>query len=127
MILGTNVSNMKRRIAELLVAVARRLDQQRKYELIELYEPVQLGVGYSISKQDVRKFRNAHEEYTSHRKGMDALIEDTKQVIMGNIAAGLVEKGLLVLKVKKSLWSAEVTGRVIVYAKKKEAGEETAD
>jgi hypothetical protein len=118
---------MKHRIAAWLVGIARRLDPQKKYEFIEQYEPVQLGVGYHISKQDVRKFRKTHEEYTSHRKGLDALVGDTKQVIIGNIAAGLVEKGLLTFKVKRSLWTATVEGKVVVYAKKKEAGEETAD
>lgn len=109
---------MKRKIATWLVAVARRLDPQREYKSIEQYEPVQIGVGYHINKQDVRKFRKAHEGYTSHRRGLDALVEDTKQVILGNIAAGLVEKGLLEFKVKKSLWTADVTGKVIVYAKR---------
>ena len=111
---------MRRKLAELLVGIARWLDPQKEYESIEQYEPVQLGVGYHISKQDVRKFRKAHEECTSHRKGLDALVEDTKQVIMGNIAAGLVERGLLEFKVKKTLWTADVTGRVIVYKGKSE-------
>ena len=109
---------MRRKIANWLVGIARRIDHQREYDFIEQYEPVQLGVGYHLSKQDVRKFRKANEEYASHRKGLDALIEDTKQVILGNIAAGLVEKGLLEFKVKKSLWTADVTGKVVVYKKK---------
>lgn len=111
---------MKSKIAEWLVGIARWLNPQKEYKSIEQYEPVQLGVGYHISKQDVRKFRQAHEGYTSHRKGLDALVEDTKQVILGNIAAGLVEKGLLELKVKKSFWTADVTGKVVVYKDKSE-------
>ncbi len=109
---------MRKKLAKWLNAIARRLDTQKEYKTIEQYEPVQLGVGYHISKQDVRKFRKAHEERASRRKGLDALVEDTKQVILGNIAAGLVEKGLLEFKVKKSLWCADVSGNVIVYRRK---------
>ena len=115
---------MKKKLAKWLVAIAKKIDPQKNYKLEEQWEPVQLGIGYEISKSDVRKYRKENPQYDSHRKGMDALIEDTKQVIAGNIAAGMIEKGLLSFKVNRTLWSAKVRGRVVVY-KQKEDGEET--
>lgn len=114
---------MKKQIAQWLVSIARRLDGTRQYELTEVYEPCKLGIGYHLSKRDVKKFRAEHPEYTSHRKGLDGFIEDTKQIILGNIAAGLKEKGLVTYSVKKTLWTADVTGEVVVY-KKKDAAKE---
>ena len=120
---------MKKRIAQWLVIMARRLDPQRDYELVENYKATQLGIGYHIAKSDVRKFRKEHPEYTSHRKGLDALIEDTKDVILGNIVAGIKQGNLVDYKIKKSLWTADITGTLKLYIPEslangiKEAGE----
>lgn len=106
---------MKKRIARLLFDIAKKLDSLREYEYVDNYKATQLGIGYHISKSDVRNYRKAHPEYTSHRKGLDALIEDTKDVILGNIVAGIKKGGLVEYKIKKSFWTAEITGNLKLY------------
>ena len=109
----------KKTISKWLVSLARRLDPQREYLLQEQFEPRQLGIGYHITKKDVKRFREEHPQYTSHRKGLEALIEETKKEIGTNIFAGIYKNGLIDYKVKKSFWTADVTGRLNVYVSKK--------
>lgn len=106
---------MRRKIANWLVCIARRLYPHGEYELVEKYLPRKLCIGYHIAKSDVRKLRNKHPEYSSHRKGLDALIKDTKDVILGNIVAGIKHGGLVEYKVKKTFWTADITGALNVY------------
>ena len=106
---------MRKSIARWLRRVAQRLDHEMSIESMSGYEPKRLGIGYSLTKSDVRKFRGMHPEYKSHRQGLDALIDDTKRVILGNIARGLFDNKCIEFKVRKSLWSAEVTGTLNVY------------
>ena len=112
---------MKKRISEWLLRLAKLLDPQKEIETIDRYTARQLGIGYHISKSDVRKFRKEHPEYTSHRKGLDALVEDTKTIIFGHIVAGIKDKNLVDYNVKKSLWTADVTGILNVYVLNNEA------
>lgn len=109
---------MKKRLAQILVRLARRLDPQLEYLLQDQYEPRQLGIGYHITKKDVKQFREDNPQYTSHRKGLEALIEETKKEIGTNIFAGIYKNDLIVYEVKKSFWTADVTGRLNVYVSK---------
>ena len=91
--------------------------------LQEQFEPRQLCIGYHISKKDVKRFRKEHPQYISHRKGLEALIEDTKKEIGTNIFAGVYKNDLIDYKVKKSFWTADITGRLNVYvSKEKDTG-----
>lgn len=110
---------MKKRLAQFLVSLARRLDPQREYLQQEQFEPRQLGIGYHITKKDVKRFREEHPQYTSHRKGLEALIEETKKEIGTNIFAGIYKNNLIDYQVKKSFWTADVRGRLNVYVSKK--------
>ncbi len=111
---------MKKRLAQFLVRLARRLNPQREYLLAEQYEPRQLGIGYHITKKDVQEFRKQNPQYTSHRKGLEALIEETKKEVGTNIFAGIYKNNLIDYKVKKSFWTADVTGRLNVYVSKEQ-------
>ena len=106
---------MKKRLAAWLFRMAKRLDHDIKIEELNGYEARQLGIGYHISKADVKKFRIENPQYTSHRKGLEALINDTKTVILGSIARGLTDNKCVEYNVKKSFWTADVTGRLNVY------------
>lgn len=106
---------LKRCLAKWLASIVMWLDPEGEYELVENYKATQLGIGYHITKADVRKFRKEHPEYTSHRKGLDALIEDTKDVILGNIVAGIKQACLVEYKVKKTMWTADITGSLKLY------------
>lgn len=106
---------MKRKIAYLLLKLAKCICPKDEFSLADVYMPKTLGIGYHITKADVRKFRKEHPEYTSHRKGLEALIEETKMVILGNLVAGLREKDIVIYKVNKTLWTANVTGKLNVY------------
>lgn len=111
---------MKKRLAQWLLKLARRLDPQKDYQLQEQYEPKQLGIGYHITKNDVKEFRKRNPQYTSHRKGLEALIEETKKEIGTNIFAGIYKNNLVDYKVKKSFYTADVSGRLNVYVCKEE-------
>lgn len=109
---------MKKKIAHFLLKIARKLDPQKEYILAEQYEPKQLGIGYHITKRDVQEFRKQNPQYTSHRKGLEALIEDTKKEVGTNIFAGIYKNELIEYKIKKSFWTADVSGRLNVYVNK---------
>ena len=111
---------MKKKLAKWLFNIARRLDPQKEYMLAEQYEPRQLGIGYHLTKRDVQEFRKRNPQYSSHRKGLEALIEDTKKEIGTNIFAGIYKNNLIEYKVKKTFWTADVTGRLNVYVSKEQ-------
>ena len=111
---------MKKRIAQWLLKMAKRLDPQKEFVLADVHEPKKLGIGFHITKNDVRKFRKLNSGYTSHRKGLEALIEETKKEINASIVAGLYKNGLITYKVNKSLWTADVVGELYVYNHKSE-------
>ena len=111
---------IKKFVAQWLVNLAKRLDPQEEFLLAEQYEPRQLGIGYHITKRDVQKFRKRNPQYTSHRKGLEALIEETKKEVGTNIFAGIYKNDLIEYKVKKSFWTADITGRLNVYVKKEQ-------
>ena len=106
---------MKKQIAQWLLKIAKCLDHDITVQELNGYEPLQLGLGYHISKSDVRKFRNEHPEYSSHRKGLEALINDTKTVILGNIVRGISDNNCIEYNVKKTFWTANVTGKLNIY------------
>lgn len=108
---------MKKRIAKWLVKLAKRLDAHAEFEAVDHYTARRLGTGYHITKADVKSFRKEHPEYTSHRRGLDALVQDTKSVILGHIVAGILDNGLVDYKVKKSFWTADVIGTLNVYVR----------
>ena len=108
---------MKKRIATWLVGIAKRLDPQKDIETKEHYTARTLGVCYHISKSDVRKYRARHPEYASHRKALNALVNDTREIVLGSIAAGIRDKGLVEYEIHKTLWTADVAGTLNVYAK----------
>lgn len=109
---------MRKMLANLLVRLARRIYPQKDFQLVEGFEPKKLGIGYHITKNDVRKYRKDHPEYNSHRKALDALIEDTKKEIGTNIFAGIYKHNLIDYKINKTLYVADVRGTLNVYASK---------
>ena len=115
---------MKESIAKWLVSVARRLCPQKRFELAEVHEPKKLGIGYHISKADVRKYRKANPQFKSHRQALNALIEDTKKEIGMNILAGAYKNGLIKYNVRKTMYVADVVGDLYVYVNKEESGEQ---
>lgn len=112
---------MKKRLALFFLRIARRLDPQKEYKLEEIYEPKKLGIGYHITKKDVKEYRKHNPQFSSHRKALDAMIEDTKKEIGMNILAGAYKNNLINYKISKTLWVADVTGDIYVYVKKEDA------
>ena len=110
---------MKKRIAEWLVSLAGRLDP--KVEQKDGYVARQLGIGIHITKNDVRRFRKLNPMYDSHRKGLEALVEDTKDKALMNILAGLKQNGVVEYKVKRTPWVADVSVSLKVYVPNEES------
>jgi len=115
---------MKKKIAQWLLRLAKRLDPQKEFILADQYEPKALGIGYHITKNDVREYRKHNPEIKSHREGLKRLIEDQKKEIGTNIFAAIYKNDLIDYNVKKTLWVADVTGRLYVYTPKVEESAE---
>lgn len=112
---------MRRRIALFLVWLAYKVSPSAREKVIENlvgYEPKVLGSAYMLKKGDVRKWLKEHPEDESFRKGMTSLINDTKQLIIADIARGAEKNGLVKFTVRRDLFSAKVYGRMYVYAPK---------
>lgn len=107
---------MKKQLAKWLVSMAGKLDP--RVEVKDDYVARQVGIGIHITKNDVRKFRKLNPVYDSHRKGLDALIEDTKKKALLNILTSLVENGVVEYDVSKTLWVADVKTILKVYVPK---------
>lgn len=111
---------MRKKLARWLLGLARKLDSQKEFVLAEVHEPKKLGIGYHISKRDVREYRKQNPKFKSHREALSALIEDTKKEIGMNILAGAYKNGVINYKVSRTLWTADVTGDLYVYVKNEE-------
>lgn len=109
---------MKKRIAKWLVRLAGKLNPQ--VEVRDGYVARQVGIGIHITKSDVRKFRALNPEFKSHRKGLDALVKDTKKKSLMNIVAGLAQSDAVEFKVRRTPWTADVRTILKVYVPKKE-------
>lgn len=117
---------MRRIIAKFLVWLAFRISQSAREKVIEElvgYEPKVLGSAYQLKKSDLRKYVKEHPEDESYRKGMKGLIEDTKKLIIMDIAKGAEQHGLVKFTVKKGLFEAKVYGKLYVYVPKKDEPE----
>jgi hypothetical protein len=108
---------MRKKLASWLLSIAKRLDPQKEFILADKYGPKKLGIGYHITKKEVQEYRKHNPQFKSHRKALAAMIEDTKKEIGMNILAGAYRNELIHYEVKKSLWVADVTGDLYVYAK----------
>lgn len=121
---------MRRRIAFFLVWLAYKVSPSAREKVIENlvgYKPMMLGSAYQLKKNDVKEYLKENTELTSFRKGMKSLIEETKQLIVSDIANGAVQNGLVKFVVKKRLFDAKVYGKLYVYVPEKESeSEETA-
>lgn len=113
---------IKKKISALLMKAALRLYPAIKYEYSEDARP--MGLCVHIGKKDVRDFRKSQPEIKSHREGMKQLIEEAKYRIAGAIARGLMDKGLIRFEVRRTLFTADVTGIAFVFGGEKEAEEQ---
>lgn len=104
---------MKKRISRWLISLAQRINPQ--VEQRNRYVARQVGIGIHISKKDVVNFRKLNPQYKSHRQGLNALIEDTKNKAIINIVAGLVQNNVVEYEVSKKLFSADVKAILKVY------------
>lgn len=106
---------MKKQIAKWLVGLAGRLDPE--VEKKDGYVARQVGIGIHIAKSDVRKFRKLNPQFTSHRKGLTALIEDAKNKALMNILAALKENDVVEYDVHRTPWVADVKVSLKVYVR----------
>lgn len=115
---------MRKTIANWLVHLSRMLYPQQEFTLAEIHVPRKVGIGYHITKRDVREYRKHNPQFKSYRVALAALVEDTKKEIVMNIMASIVKNEIVHFDVKKSLYVADVTGKLYVYAPKKEVARE---
>ena len=80
-----------------------------------------MGLCVHISKKDVRDFRKDNPNIKSHREGLRLLTEEAKLRIAGAIGRGMMERGVVLYDVKKTLYVADVSGVAYVYGGKKES------
>ena len=110
---------MKKRISKWLIDLALVLNPS--VEVRDSYVAKKLGIGIHITKNDVKRFRKLNPEYTSHRKGLEALIEDTKKKAAMNIVAGIQENNIMEYDVRRTLWTADVKATLRVYVPKEKS------
>lgn len=75
-----------------------------------------MGLSVQISKKDVRDFRKDHPDITSHREGLKLLIEEAKWGIAGAIGRGMMQNKVIGFDVRKTLYTADVSGVAYIYA-----------
>ena len=115
---------MKKKLSRLLVKWAQRLDPSVAFE--NAPEVKQMGITIHITKKDVREWRKDHPEVKSHRQGLKKLIEEAKWQVAGAIGRGLMKSKAIMFKTKSTLYVADVSGSVYLYADK-EISEEGAE
>ena len=101
--------------------------REKVIEELEGYKPMVLGSAYLLKKSDLRKYVKEHPEDESYRKGMKSLIDDTKKLIVMDIARGAEQHGLVKFTVKKGLFEAKVYGKLFVYVPNKDVSEQQTE
>ena len=114
---------MKKRIASLLIRLAETLDPlapEKRVRAIEGYEPKQIGCAWSVTSNDIRRFKRETGE-KSTRKVMPKLIEkflsEQRKAII-NEAERMIET-----RVYKDSGQTIVESRLNVYAQSEEAAD----
>ena len=115
---------MKRKLARLFRNWAKRLDPY--YPCANESTIRQIGITIHITKKDVRDWRKDHPECKSHRQGLRSLIEEAKWRVAGAIGRGLMKKKAIDFKIHSTLYVADVSGSIYLYAPQDHANEETA-
>lgn len=109
---------MKKKIAKLLLKWSRKLNPDIIFD--DIPEARQMGITLHITKKDVRNWRKNNPECKSHRQGLQALIEEAKWRVAGAIGRGLMKNKTIHFDVKKTLYVADVSGSIFVYAEKED-------
>ena len=110
---------MKKKLANLFLAWAKKLDPKEKIEnvpTVEEYEPKKIGLCLGIGKKDIRKFKA--DEHVSEREAHRMMLLDAKKKIQSEIFAAIQSNNLIEYDVKKDGKEFSVTGEMKVYIKK---------
>ena len=112
---------MRKKLAKWLLLAAKKLEPSEVFSLADKYEPKKLGIGFHISKKDIKEYRMRNPNMKSNREALSYMIKDTKKEIGISILAGAYKNGLIRYKVRSTLWSADVVGELYVYEKSEES------
>ena len=119
---------MKKRLARLFTKWAIKLNPEAATEAVvpiyEHYEARAIGVGHELTKNDLRKFKQANSEKSS-KKAMRQLIDHTIKRQAGMILD--TAKGIIEVSTYKRGESVIVESRLNVYVKAESEPAESAE
>ena len=113
---------MKHKLSRMLVKLAQWLYPSIAFE--NAPQARQMGITLHITKKDVKEWRKEHPECKSHRQGLKSLIEEAKWQVAGTIGRGLMKNNAIDFEVHKTLYVADVSGSIYLYAKQDNGSEE---
>ena len=113
---------MKKRIARLLVKWAQKLNPSVAFENAPNVR--QMSITLHITKKDVKEWRKEHPECKSHRQGLKSIIEEAKWQVAGSIGRGLMKSNAIDFEIHKTLYVADVSGSIYLYAQSPYGSEE---
>ena len=113
---------MKRKLSRLLVKWAQKLNPSVAFE--NAPQVRQMGITLHITKKDVKEWRKEHPECKSHRQGLKSIVEEAKWQVAGIIGRGLMKNNAINFEIHKTLYVADVSGSIYLYAQQPNGIEE---
>lgn len=109
---------MKKKIAKLLVRIARRLapDLYDRVETLTGYVPMKLGVSLAVSPAEVSHYRQA--ENCSYRKAKGRVVKDMKKRIRQSIYGSLIEGKHIEYNTHRQGEDMVISGYIRIYKRK---------
>lgn len=112
---------MRKRLAQWLLLVAKRLDPKADIknipEVID-YEPMKLGLTYVITKKDIKAFRYKDGARMSLREARRGILNEVRKNIRKHIIGGMDTNHLIEYATKEENGNVHISGELKVYAKK---------
>ncbi len=110
--------NMKKRLAQWFLLVAKRLDPQiqiEKAQIVENYEAQKVGLVYVVTKKDIKDFRFKDGARMSLREGERGIISDVKKNIRKHIIGCIDAHKLIEYDIKEENGGYRISGELKVY------------
>lgn len=109
---------MRKKLAELLIRLAEWICPTIVPEETAWGVPKKVGLGLSISKKDISKYRKTHENIHSFRQAKREIIKDTQKQIGMSICSTLANRRLIHYDVHEKQQGAVVSGYLGIYVSK---------
>lgn len=104
---------MKQKIARLIIKLARKIDPT--YEMTPDYKAKEVAIAVSITKKNIRQYRESCTEKISHRKAISDMIRIQKGNNRSHIFEALERNELITDRVYQKGGDKVVESRLKVY------------